>query len=66
MCIRDRRSTATAPACALDSRVRAELARKGSDIKVLDRAITVGEIRRIAQRNGLTGQFERALKRLGK
>jgi len=46
--------------------LRAELARKGSDIKVLDRAITVGEIRRIAQRNGLTGQFERALKRLGK
>ena len=46
--------------------LRAELKRKGSDVKVLDRAITVDEIRRIAARNGLTGQFERALKRLRK
>ena len=60
---RTRESKAQAGAVAV---LRAELARKGSDIKVLDRAITVGEIRRIAQRNGLTGQFERALKRLGK
>ncbi len=46
--------------------LRAELKRKGSDVKVLDRAITIEEIRRIAARNGLTGQFERALKRVRK
>jgi hypothetical protein len=46
--------------------LRAELRRKGADIKVLDRAITVEEIRRIAAKNGLVEQFERALKRLPK
>ena len=46
--------------------LRAELRRKGADIKVLDRAITVEEIRRIAAKNGLLKQSERALKRLPK
>jgi ABC-type transporter Mla subunit MlaD len=45
--------------------LRRELKAKGSDIKVLDRAITLGEIRRIASRNGLTGQLDRALRRQG-
>jgi phospholipid/cholesterol/gamma-HCH transport system substrate-binding protein len=43
--------------------LRRELKAKGSDIKVLDRAITLAEIRQIAAKNGLTGQLERALKR---
>ena len=34
-------------------------------MKVLDRAITIDEIRKIASRNGLTGQLDRALKRQG-
>jgi hypothetical protein len=33
---------------------------------VLNRAITIDEIRRIATRNGLVKPFERALKRLPK
>ncbi|HEV2786439.1 MAG TPA: MlaD family protein [Solirubrobacteraceae bacterium] len=60
---RTRESKAQAAAVAV---LRAELKRKGSDVKVLDRAITVGEIRKIAERNGLVGQFERALGRLGR
>ena len=60
---RTRESKAQAAAVAV---LRNELKRKGSDIKVLDRAITIDEIRKIAARNGLTGQFERALKRIGK
>ena len=57
---RTRESKVQAAAVAV---LRNELERKGSDVKVLDRAITVDEIRRIAARNGLTGQFERALRR---
>jgi len=57
---RERETKVQAAAVAV---LRAELKRKGSDVKVLDRAITVDEIRRIAARNGLTGQLERALKR---
>jgi phospholipid/cholesterol/gamma-HCH transport system substrate-binding protein len=60
---RTRESKAQAAAVAV---LRTELKRKGSDMKVLDRAITVDEIRRIATRNGLVKQFERALKRLDK
>ena len=44
--------------------VRAELKARGSDIKVLDRSITLGEIRQIAARNGLTAQLDRALRKL--
>ena len=58
---RTRESKAQAAAVAV---LRGELKRKGSDIKVLDRAITVDEIRRIASGNGLTKQFDSALKRL--
>jgi virulence factor Mce-like protein len=58
---RTRESRAQAAAAGV---LRAELKRKGSDIKVLDRAITVPEIRALAARNGLTRQFERALRRL--
>ena len=57
---RTRESKAQAAAVGV---LRAELRRKGSDVKVLDRAITVDEIRRIAAKNGLVKQFERALKR---
>jgi hypothetical protein len=39
---------------------------RGSDIRVLDRAITVDEIRQIAARNGLTKQLAGALKKLGR
>jgi phospholipid/cholesterol/gamma-HCH transport system substrate-binding protein len=46
--------------------LRRELKAKGSDIKVLDRPITLDEIRTIAARNGLTSQLDRALKRQGK
>ena len=59
---RTRESKAQSAAVAV---LRRELKAKGSDMKVLDRAITLGEIRRIASRNGLTGQLERALKRQG-
>jgi phospholipid/cholesterol/gamma-HCH transport system substrate-binding protein len=58
---RMRETRAQASAVAV---LRAELKRRGSDLKVLDRAITLDEIRRIASRNGLTGQLERALRRL--
>ena len=60
---RTRESKAQAAAVAV---LRSELKRKNSDVKVLDRAITVGEIRRIAARNGLVEQFERALRRRDK
>ena len=59
---RARESKAQSAAVAV---LRRELKAKGSDVKVLDRAITVAEIRRIASRNGLTGQLDRALKRMG-
>ena len=58
---RTRETKAQAAAVAI---LRAELKARGSDIKVLDRAITLGEIRQIASRNGLTGQLDRALKKL--
>ena len=60
---RTRESKAQAAAVAV---LRAELKRKGSDVKVLDRAITVSEIRAIASKNGLTKQLERALQRQGR
>ncbi|MDP1847955.1 MAG: MlaD family protein [Solirubrobacteraceae bacterium] len=59
---RTRESKAQSVAVAL---LRRELKAKGSDVKVLDRAITVGEIRRIAARNGLTAQLNRVLRRQG-
>jgi virulence factor Mce-like protein len=59
---RTRESKAQSAAVAV---LRRELKAKGSDVKVLDRAITVGEIRTIASRNGLTAQLDRALKRQG-
>jgi hypothetical protein len=59
---RTRESKAQSAAVAV---LRRELKRKGSDLKVLDRAITIGEIRKIASRNGLTAQLNRALKRQG-
>ena len=58
---RTRESKAQAAAVAV---LRNELERKGSDVKVLDRAMTVAEIRALARRNGLATQFEAALKRL--
>ena len=60
---RTRESKAQSVAVAL---LRRELKAKGSDVKVLDRAITVDEIRKVAARNGLTGQLDRVLKRQGK
>ncbi|HWC28174.1 MAG TPA: MlaD family protein [Solirubrobacteraceae bacterium] len=60
---RAREAKAQAVAVAV---LRRELKAAGSDVEVLDRAITIGEIRRIAARNGLSGQLERALKRLRK
>jgi virulence factor Mce-like protein len=59
---RTRESKAQSAAVAV---LRRELKAKGSDLKVLDRAITLNEIRAIASRNGLTGQLDRALKRQG-
>ena len=59
---RTRESKAQSAAVAV---LRRELKAKGSDLKVLDRAITIDEIRKIASRNGLTGQLDRALKRQG-
>jgi virulence factor Mce-like protein len=59
---RTRESKAQSAAVAV---LRRELKAKGSDIKVLDRAITLDQIRAIASRNGLTGQLDRALKRQG-
>ncbi|MDQ3723109.1 MAG: hypothetical protein M3376_08600, partial [Actinomycetota bacterium] len=59
---RTRESKAQSAAVAV---LRRELKAKGSDMKVLDRAITLDEIRGIASRNGLTGQLDRALKRQG-
>ena len=46
--------------------LRRELKAKGSDIKVLDRAITVAEIRKIAARNGLTAQLDRVAETAGR
>jgi len=60
---RTRETKAQAAAVAV---LRAELKARGSDIKVLDRAITVDEIRRIASRNGLTKQLAGALRKLGR
>jgi len=59
---RTRESKAQSAAVAV---LRRELKAKGSDVKVLDRAITVDEIRQIASRNGLTAQLDRVLKRQG-
>ena len=59
---RTRESKAQSAAVAV---LRRELKAKGSDLKVLDRAITVDEIRKVASRNGLTAQLNRALKRQG-
>ena len=59
---RTRESKAQSAAVAV---LRRELRAKGSDVKVLDRAITLAEIRKVAARNGLTGQLDRALKRRG-
>jgi virulence factor Mce-like protein len=67
-------STNTAAARTRETKVQAaavavlrnELERKGSDVKVLDRAITIDEIRAIASKNGLVKQFESALKRRNK
>ena len=39
---------------------------QGHDTKVLDRSITLGEIRDIAARNGLTKQLDKALARAGR
>ena len=60
------RSRETKVQAAAVAVLRAELKRKGSDVKVLDRAITIDEIRSIASKNGLVKQFERALKRRGR
>jgi len=59
---RTRESKAQSAAVAV---LRRELKAKGRDLKVLDRAITTGEIRKVAARNGLTAQLNRAIKRLG-
>ena len=59
---RARESKAQAVAVAV---LRGELRARGSDVDVLDRPITLGEIRQLAARNGLTAQLERALKRRG-
>jgi virulence factor Mce-like protein len=42
--------------------LRRQLRAQGEDTKVLDRPITLAEIRRLAGANGLTGQLEKALK----
>ncbi len=60
---RSRESKAQTAAVAV---LRRELKAKGSDIKVLDRPITVAEIKGIAARNGLSGQLAAALKRAGR
>jgi len=59
---RTRESKAQSVAVAL---LRRELKAKGSDINVVDRAITVAEIRKVAARNGLTAQLDRVLRRQG-
>ena len=46
--------------------MRRQLRLQGQDTKVLDRPITLGEIRRLAARNGLTKQLERALRSDGR
>lgn len=56
---RTRESKAQAVAVAL---LRRQLKLEGSDTKVLDRAITLDEIRRIATKNGLTKQLDRVLR----
>ncbi|MDQ3676768.1 MAG: MlaD family protein [Actinomycetota bacterium] len=45
--------------------MRELLALKGSERKVRSKPITIDEIRRIAQRNGLTAQLDRALRKAG-
>jgi hypothetical protein len=42
--------------------LRRQLRLQGQDTKVLDRPITLAEIRRLATRNGLTKQLEHALR----
>jgi virulence factor Mce-like protein len=46
--------------------MRRTLKAQGQDTKVLDRPITIGEIRQLAARNGLTKQLEQALKQAGR
>jgi phospholipid/cholesterol/gamma-HCH transport system substrate-binding protein len=57
---RTRESKAQAVAVAL---LRRQLKAAGSDTKVLDRAISLDEIRRIASRNGLAKQLDRVLRK---
>ncbi len=46
--------------------MRRALKAQGKETKVLDRSITLGEIRQLASRNGLTKQLDAALKRTGR
>jgi phospholipid/cholesterol/gamma-HCH transport system substrate-binding protein len=46
--------------------MRRQLRNLGQDTKVLDRPITLAEIRRLAARNGLTDQLQRALRSGGR
>jgi hypothetical protein len=46
--------------------MRRMLKAHGQDTKVLDRPITVAEIRQLAARNGLTKQVNQALRKIGK
>ncbi|HEX4364214.1 MAG TPA: MlaD family protein [Solirubrobacteraceae bacterium] len=55
---------AKAQAVAVDLLQR-QLKARGSDIKVLDHAITLPEIRQIAAKNGLTAQLDAALRKAG-
>jgi ABC-type transporter Mla subunit MlaD len=58
---RTRESKAQAAAVAV---LRNQLKARGSDLKVLDHAITLDEIKQIAARNGLTAQLDRAIKQV--
>jgi phospholipid/cholesterol/gamma-HCH transport system substrate-binding protein len=46
--------------------MRRTLKSQGRDTKILDRPITVAEIRQLAARNGLTRQVDQALRKVGK
>jgi hypothetical protein len=46
--------------------MRRQLRLQGKDVKVLDRPITVPEIRTLAARNGLTAQLDRVLRSRGR
>jgi hypothetical protein len=46
--------------------MRRQLKSQGKDTKVLDHAITLGEIRQLATRNGLTKQLDKVLARGGR